>query len=247
MTAMPLRLCARLCPPPPPELQEVLANKATTKEAWDALKTRLLGVDHFRKAKAQTLRQEFDVIAFREGESVDDFSCRLTKVTDQLAILGEVYEEETIVHKFLQALPGRFHQIVVAIETLLDLEEVSLDELVGRLKATEERMDRMKAKGGVGPSAGGKEINGKLYFTEEQVIARFASRLNLNTDGSGTRDRAQAGPSGHRGGRGRDRGVTRTRAQLRGRRGLRRRVPLLWQVRALGPECRKKKHDEALA
>jgi hypothetical protein len=84
-----------------PELQGVLANKATVKEDWDALKTRHLGVDRVRKAKAQTLRQEFDVITFREGESVDDFSCRLTKITDQLAILGEVYEEETILHKFL--------------------------------------------------------------------------------------------------------------------------------------------------
>jgi hypothetical protein len=142
------------------------------------------------------------VITFNERESIDDFSCQLTKIADQLAILGDVYEEETIMCKFLHALPEHFHQIAVAIETLLDLEEVSLDELVGRLKATEERMDRTKAKGGVEPSAGGKEINGKLYFTEEQVIACLTSRLNLSTDGSGTRGRAQAGPSGHRGRRG---------------------------------------------
>jgi hypothetical protein len=204
-----------LCKAVPPELQGVLTNKATTKEAWDALKTRHLSVDRVRKAKAQTLREEFDVITFKEGESVDDFSCRPTKITDQLAILGDVYEEETIVRTFLHALPECFHQIAVAIETLLDLEEVSLDELLGRLKATEERMDRAKAKGGVGPSAGGKEINDKLYFTEEQVIARLTSRLNLNTDGSGTRDRAQASSGGHRGGIGRGRGAARTHAQLR--------------------------------
>jgi hypothetical protein len=34
-------------------------------------------------------------------------------------------------HKFLQALLKRFQQIVVAIEILLDLKVVSLDELVG--------------------------------------------------------------------------------------------------------------------
>jgi hypothetical protein len=44
-----------LCKAVPPELQGVLANKATTKEAWDALKTRHLGVDQVRKAKAQML------------------------------------------------------------------------------------------------------------------------------------------------------------------------------------------------
>jgi hypothetical protein len=55
-------------------------------------------------------------------------------------------------------------------------------------------MERAKWKGGVGLSAGGKEINDKLYFTEEQLIAHLACRLNCNTDGLGMRDRAQAGP-----------------------------------------------------
>jgi hypothetical protein len=198
-----------LCKAVPPELQGVLANKAMAKEAWDALKTRHLGIDRVHKVKAQTLRQEFNVITFKEGESIDNFSCRLTKITDQLAILGDVYEEETIMRKFLHALPEHFHQIAVATETLLHLEEVSLDELVARLKATEERMDHAKAKGGVGLSAGGKEINDKLYFTEEQVIAHLASYLNLNTDGSGMHGRAQAGPGGAAG------GTARTHVQLR--------------------------------
>ena len=84
--------------------------------------------------------------------------------------MGDAYEEETIVRKFLQAVPDRFHQIAAAIETLLDLEAVSLEELVGRLKAVEEWHDRGRGKGGGGSGGGGigKEIDGKLYFTEEQ-------------------------------------------------------------------------------
>jgi hypothetical protein len=188
------------------------------------------------------------VITFKEGESIDDFSCRLTKIADQLVILGDVYEEETIVRKFLHALPERFHHIAVAIETLLDLEEVSLDELVGRLKATEERMDRAKVKGGIGQSTGGKEINNKLYFTEEQVIAHLESCLNLNTDGSGTRGRAQADHGRRHGGRDRGRGRGKDARSAKGG----------GEVdddacRYCGKsghwarECRKKKRDEAQA
>jgi hypothetical protein len=35
-----------------------------------------------RKAKAQMMRWEIDVATFKEGESVDDFSCQLTKIID---------------------------------------------------------------------------------------------------------------------------------------------------------------------
>jgi hypothetical protein len=187
-----------------------IANKTTAKAAWDSLKTRYIGVDRVRKAK--TLRREFDGITFKEGESIDDFASRITRITDQLAILGEEHEEEEIVRKFLEALPDRFEQIAVAIETLLDLEDVSLDELVGRLKATEERLNRSKGRGGGGSggSSAGKEIDGKLYFTEEQVIARLASRLNI--DGSAARGKTSSGPGKRRGGVGRGKDARQGRA-----------------------------------
>jgi hypothetical protein len=52
-------------------------------------------------------------------------------------MLDDEYTEEEIVRKFLQALPTRFDQIAASIETLLDLSVVMVDELVGRLKASE--------------------------------------------------------------------------------------------------------------
>ncbi|CAD6250557.1 unnamed protein product [Miscanthus lutarioriparius] len=184
-----------------------MANKTTAKAAWDALKTQHIGMDRVRKARAQSLRQEFGDLVFKEGESIDDFAYRITKITDQLAVLGDVMEEETIVRKFLQVVPDRFGQITASIETLLDLEAVSLEELVGRLKAVEESLDRRRGRGGASGNGGaGKEIDGKLYFTEEQMVARFASRLNLNNDGPGAHGRAQSGSGARRGGGGRGRG-----------------------------------------
>jgi hypothetical protein len=43
-----------------------------------------------------------------------------------------------VVRKFLQALPSCFEQIASSIETLLNLDDVSVEELIGRLKAMEE-------------------------------------------------------------------------------------------------------------
>jgi hypothetical protein len=56
-------------------------------------------------------------------------------VVQQLRTLGDEIDEGAIIHKFLQALPPRLHQIAMSIETLLDVEEVPVEELVGRLKA----------------------------------------------------------------------------------------------------------------
>jgi hypothetical protein len=52
----------------------------------------------------------------------------------QLAVLGNTYNKVKIVRCFLQALPPRLDQIITSIETLLDLANVSIDELIGRLK-----------------------------------------------------------------------------------------------------------------
>ena len=50
-------------------------------------------------------------------------------------------------NKFLQATPPRYMQIVMAIEALLDLDTI-VEELIGRLKAAEERYDLDGSSGG---------------------------------------------------------------------------------------------------
>ena len=61
----------------PPEMRVSLAGKGTAKRAWDAIKTERVGVERIWKAKATDLTREFDVLTFRDGESVDDFAHRL--------------------------------------------------------------------------------------------------------------------------------------------------------------------------
>jgi hypothetical protein len=88
----------------PPELMGVVASKATARDAWDMLRVRNIGVDRVRKAKASTLKQDFDTLKFNDGESVDDFSARIGQITGELVVLDNEYTEEEVVCKFLQAL-----------------------------------------------------------------------------------------------------------------------------------------------
>jgi hypothetical protein len=85
----------------------------------------------------------------------------------------------------------------MSIETLLELEEVPVEELVGRLKAAEERY---------GLTGGGTGL-AQLNLTEDELVARLSKRLQINTDkgsgsSSGPSGGQQRGRGGGRGGRG---------------------------------------------
>ena len=50
------------------------ADDATAKQAWEKLKTMRLDDERINEARAQQLCREYEAIAFRNGESVEDFT-----------------------------------------------------------------------------------------------------------------------------------------------------------------------------
>ena len=123
----------------PPEMVGAIVVKKTAKEAWDTIKTMHMGVARVREATTQWLRSEFEAIAFRDGETLDAFGMRITSLVNNLRSLGDSMEEVSVVQKFLRVVPPRYMQIALAIETMLDLNTLSVEELVGRLSSAEER------------------------------------------------------------------------------------------------------------
>jgi hypothetical protein len=72
------------------------------------------------------------------------------------------------VRKFFQALLPRFEQIAASIKTLLNLETVMVDELVGRLKPSEESINR---------NGGGAIVSRNL--TKDELITKIMLRLKI--------------------------------------------------------------------
>ena len=68
----------------PSEMQFSLTNKRTAKEAWDAIATARIGSDRARKSTLQALRKEWENLAFKPGEDVDDFALRLNTLLQKM-------------------------------------------------------------------------------------------------------------------------------------------------------------------
>ena len=158
------------------------------KAVWDAIKTRHVGAERVREARLQTLMAEFDRLKMKEADTIDYFVGKLSEISAKSASLGEIIEEPKLVKKFLKSLPRKkYIHMVASLEQVLDLNSTSFEDIVGRLKAYEERICEDEEEEQDDP--------GKLMYanTESQTE-------NFN----GSRGRGRGGRSNWRGrGRGR--------------------------------------------
>jgi hypothetical protein len=137
-----------------------------------------IGVDRVRKASTQKLRREYEQLTFHDGESVEDFAMRLTSLMNQLATLSDHEAGDKIITKYLHVVRPRYRQLIVSIETLLDISTLSVVEVTARLKAVED--DRV--------AIGNRDGSDKLYLTEEEWLERFKLKESNGGHRSGGSD-----------------------------------------------------------
>ena len=162
----------------PTEMHSMLLNKKSAKEAWEAIKSMRLGADRVKEVNAQKLLGDFESISFKTGESIDDFAVRIGKLATDLKGLGETtVTDERVVKKFLRVVPSRYNQVAVTIEMFCDLKTLTIEDLVGRLRAAEDRLEAATDQ------AADKE-KPKLLYSEEEWMAKNKSRM-VQGDSSG--------------------------------------------------------------
>jgi hypothetical protein len=166
-----------------------LSQKRTAKEAWDAIAATRIGSDRARKTTLQALRKEWENLAFKPGEDVDDFALRLNTLLQKMVQFGDDTYEERAVEKLFRCIPKKYKQIARSIESLLDLSTMTIEETIGRLKVVDD--DETQA-----PS-GPITVGGKLHLTREQWEACQGDKKG---ESSSTRGRKRGKPRKARGG-----------------------------------------------
>lgn len=157
----------------PEDVLLTIAEKETAKEAWEMIKTMCMGAEKVKEAKVQTLKGEFESLIMKETDKIDDFCMKLSGLVANIRILGETMEESNVVRKILRAVPDKFLQIASNIEQFGNVKDMTVEEVVGRLKAHEERMK--------GRSEG---AGGHLLFTQEEWSKRSNKNGGSNSFGS---------------------------------------------------------------
>lgn len=100
-----------------------------------------LGADKLKNARAQTLKGEFETMRMKETYQLDEFYMKLNGLVMNIRALGESMKESYVVKKLLRAVPSKFLQIASAIEQFGNLDEMSVEEVIGSLKVHEERLE----------------------------------------------------------------------------------------------------------
>ncbi|XP_076912733.1 uncharacterized protein LOC143571109 [Bidens hawaiensis] len=174
----------------PEALVMQVAHLSTTKEIWDALKTRFVGVDRVREARIESLQHEFDVLKMKETDTIDDFSTKISQIASKANNLGEPFEEKTLVRKLLKSVPRKRYIVIVAtIEQFADIKTMALHEAVGRLKAFKERSgDEDK------PVSGKQE---QLLYTYEEWKAKSNQERRHGKGKMGTESSQKNKGKGH--------------------------------------------------
>ncbi|KAG7636059.1 Transposon En/Spm-like [Arabidopsis thaliana x Arabidopsis arenosa] len=91
----------------------------SAKEAWDILQDSFKGTSNVKRTCLDMLALEFVNLTMEVEESVDDFTDKLSSITQEAVVLGKTYKDKKMVKTFLKSLPDKLqsHKSLVKRES----------------------------------------------------------------------------------------------------------------------------------
>ena len=118
----------------------------SAKEMWDVLEVTHEGTNEVKRARKNTLIQEYEMFRMKTGESICDVQKRFTHIVNQLLALGKIFDKEELNIKFLKSLNMTWQPKVTAIPESNDLTSMNIATLFGKLREHELELGRLKAE-----------------------------------------------------------------------------------------------------
>ncbi|KAK9107817.1 hypothetical protein Syun_023828 [Stephania yunnanensis] len=121
---------------------EQILDRKTSKIIWESLKKKFGGNERVKRSLLQTLRRDFEVLAMKNDENIDDYFRRVMTVSNKMRSNGENMPDSKIVEKILRTLTDKFTYVVVSIEESKDTESMTIDELQSSLSVHEKKFKK---------------------------------------------------------------------------------------------------------
>ncbi|XP_014660367.1 uncharacterized protein LOC106804213 [Setaria italica] len=115
-----------------------ISEEEKVKKVWKALEDMHVGEERVKKARVQTLKRELAGMYMGDSEKNNDFALKVTTIVNEICSLGTKVEEITVIEKLLHFVPDKFGPLISTIEQWGNVEEMSVMETIGRLRAFEE-------------------------------------------------------------------------------------------------------------
>ena len=118
----------------------------SAKEMWDVLEVTHEGTNEVKRARKNTLIQEYEIFRMKAGESICDMQKRFTHIVNHLLALGKTFDKEKLNIKILKSLNRTWQPKVTAISESRDLTSMNISTLFGKLREHELELGRLKEK-----------------------------------------------------------------------------------------------------
>ena len=116
----------------------------SAKEMWDILEVTHEDMNEVKRARKNTLIQEYEMFRMKAGESICDVQKRFTHIVNHLLALGKTFDKEKLNIKILKSLNRTWQPKVTTISESRDLTSLNIATLFGKLREHELELGRLK-------------------------------------------------------------------------------------------------------
>nr|GEU91641.1 hypothetical protein [Tanacetum cinerariifolium] len=113
----------------PPKVYALVSTHKVTKELWERIQMLMQGTSLTKQKRECKLYDEFDMFAYRKGESLCDFYLRFSLFLNDMNIYNMKLEQFQVNTKFLNTLPLEWCKFMIDVKLVRDLKTTNIDQL----------------------------------------------------------------------------------------------------------------------